>query len=49
MKIKKVLNNNVVLVENDNNTEMIVMGKGIAFQKNRAKILILPKLIKHLF
>lgn len=33
MKIKKVLNNNVVLVENDNNSEMIVMGRGIAFKK----------------
>ncbi|UYX55545.1 CAT RNA binding domain-containing protein (plasmid) [Bacillus thuringiensis] len=32
MLIKKVFNNNVALV-NRTGTEMIVMGKGIAFQK----------------
>lgn len=32
MDIKKVLNNNVVLTENDNQ-ELVVMGKGLAFQK----------------
>ncbi|WP_017471336.1 BglG family transcription antiterminator LicT [Amphibacillus jilinensis] len=33
MEIKKVLNNNVVITENDNHQEMVVMGKGLAFQK----------------
>ncbi|EUJ28494.1 transcription antiterminator LicT [Listeria floridensis FSL S10-1187] len=33
MKIKKVLNNNVILAENENAQEVVVMGKGIAFQK----------------
>ena len=34
MQIEKVLNNNVVQVlDNDNNVEYIVMGKGLGFQK----------------
>ncbi|SET47078.1 transcriptional antiterminator, BglG family [Oceanobacillus limi] len=33
MEIKKVLNNNVVITENENNQELVVMGKGLAFQK----------------
>ncbi|MGP4066116.1 BglG family transcription antiterminator LicT [Oceanobacillus sp. M65] len=33
MDIKKILNNNVVVTENENNQEMVVMGKGLAFQK----------------
>ncbi|WP_068503008.1 BglG family transcription antiterminator LicT [Paenibacillus kribbensis] len=33
MRIKKVFNNNVALVENQNFKEMIVMGKAIGFQK----------------
>lgn len=33
MQIKKVLNNNVVVVETADQKEMIVMGRGIAFQK----------------
>ncbi|MFK4341073.1 MULTISPECIES: BglG family transcription antiterminator LicT [unclassified Paenibacillus] len=33
MRIKKVFNNNVALVENQNHKEMIVMGKAIGFQK----------------
>ncbi|QDP39196.1 BglG family transcription antiterminator LicT [Radiobacillus deserti] len=33
MEIKKVFNNNVVLTENDRQQEMVVMGKGLAFQK----------------
>lgn len=35
MQIKKVLNNNVVVVETADQKEMIVMGRGIAFQKKR--------------
>lgn len=34
MKIEKVLNNNVVLAFNESNQEMVVMGRGIAFQKH---------------
>ncbi|GAA5417313.1 transcription antiterminator LicT [Paraliobacillus ryukyuensis] len=33
MNIKKILNNNVVLSTNDNNEEIVVMGRGLAFQK----------------
>lgn len=33
MKIKKVFNNNVVLTEDSNHTELVVMGRGLAFQK----------------
>ncbi|MDX8046469.1 PRD domain-containing protein [Gracilibacillus sp. S3-1-1] len=33
MKIKKVLNNNVVVTMNEQGQEMVVMGKGLAFQK----------------
>ncbi len=33
MRIKKVFNNNVVLVVNDLNEELIVMGKGVGYQK----------------
>ncbi|MUK90333.1 PRD domain-containing protein [Ornithinibacillus sp. L9] len=33
MEIKKVLNNNVVITENENNQELVVMGRGLAFQK----------------
>lgn len=33
MHIEKVLNNNVVLTTDDNSNELIVMGKGIAFNK----------------
>lgn len=34
MKIEKVLNNNVVLAFNESDQEMVVMGRGIAFQKH---------------
>ena len=33
MKIEKVYNNNVVLVKSDNDEEIIIMGKGLGFQK----------------
>jgi len=33
MKIKKIFNNNVALTEDPNQTEMVVMGSGLAFQK----------------
>lgn len=33
MKITKVLNNNVVITENEQKEEMVVMGRGLAFQK----------------
>ena len=44
MKIKRVLNNNVVVSLDDNGQEIIVMGCGVAFQKkpndivNKAKV-----------
>ncbi|KOR83536.1 transcription antiterminator BglG [Bacillus sp. FJAT-22058] len=33
MRIEKVLNNNVVMTTNETNQEMVVMGRGLAFQK----------------
>ncbi|SDJ98611.1 BglG family transcription antiterminator LicT [Sediminibacillus albus] len=33
MKIKKVLNNNVVITENEQQQELVVMGRGLSFQK----------------
>lgn len=33
MKIAKVINNNVISVMNDQNKELVIMGRGIAFQK----------------
>lgn len=33
MKIKKVFNNNVVLTEDSHQVEMVVMGRGLSFQK----------------
>lgn len=33
MQIKKILNNNVALIEDSSQTELVVMGKGLAFQK----------------
>lgn len=33
MEIKKVFNNNVALTSNESNQEVVVMGKGLAFQK----------------
>jgi beta-glucoside operon transcriptional antiterminator len=33
MEIKKILNNNVVVSENESNQEIVVMGRGLAFQK----------------
>lgn len=33
MKIEKVLNNNVITVINDQNKELVVMGRGLAFKK----------------
>jgi beta-glucoside operon transcriptional antiterminator len=34
MKIDKVYNNNVVLVKGNQDEEIVVMGKGLGFQKN---------------
>lgn len=33
MEIKKIFNNNVALTEDSNQTEMVVMGRGLVFQK----------------
>lgn len=39
MNIIKVYNNNVVLAKNDQDEELIVMGKGLGFQKKQAMLL----------
>jgi beta-glucoside operon transcriptional antiterminator len=41
MKIDKVYNNNVVLAKGDNEEEIIVMGRGLGFQKSQVTKLIL--------
>ncbi|MFC6464049.1 BglG family transcription antiterminator LicT [Marinilactibacillus sp. GCM10026970] len=46
MKIEKVLNNNVVLAFNESNQEMVVMGRGIAFQKHTGDEIELDKIEK---
>lgn len=39
MIIKRIFNNNVVLVEKENHTEMVIMGKGVAFQKKTGQVI----------
>lgn len=39
MNIIKVYNNNVVWAKNDQDEELIVMGKGLGFHKKRAMLL----------
>lgn len=39
MIIKRIFNNNVVLVEKEDRAEMVIMGKGIAFQKKTGDVL----------
>ncbi|SDB83285.1 transcriptional antiterminator, BglG family [Pelagirhabdus alkalitolerans] len=39
MEIKKVLNNNVVITMNEHDQEMVVMGKGLAFQKRPGEVI----------
>ncbi|WP_208559552.1 BglG family transcription antiterminator LicT [Marinilactibacillus kalidii] len=46
MKIEKVLNNNVVLAFNESKQEMVVMGRGIAFQKHAGDEIELDKIEK---
>lgn len=43
MNIVKVLNNNVVLSMNENHEDVIVLGNGIAFQKNMEIKLMIQK------
>ncbi|WP_156154042.1 CAT RNA binding domain-containing protein [Domibacillus tundrae] len=37
MEIKKAFNNNIVLMQNNEGQEMVVMDRGLAFQKKRVK------------
>jgi len=46
MEIKKIFNNNVVLTENDNKLEMVVMGRGLAFQKKVGELVDPTKIEK---
>lgn len=48
IRIEKILNNNVVTSINDNNEEIIVMGKGIAFKK-KVKDIIVEENIEKIF
>ncbi|WP_163654906.1 BglG family transcription antiterminator LicT [Listeria sp. PSOL-1] len=46
MIIKKVLNNNVVVAENSNGKEVVVMGRGLAFQKKVGEVIEHEKIEK---
>ncbi|XOQ12735.1 MAG: PRD domain-containing protein [Shouchella clausii] len=46
MQIKKVFNNNVVLAKNEWDQEMVVMGKGLAFQKKAGETIDTAKIEK---
>ncbi|GAE30252.1 BglG family transcription antiterminator LicT [Alkalihalobacillus hemicellulosilyticus] len=46
MKIKKVLNNNVVVANNEHNQELVIMGKGLAFQKKVGQLVETDKIEK---
>lgn len=46
MKIKRIFNNNVCLVEDDSENEIILMGKGIAFQKKSGDVVDEDKIQK---
>ena len=39
MKIRKIFNNNVILLTDDNGHEMIVMGKGIGYNKHNSDVI----------
>ncbi|WP_208591963.1 BglG family transcription antiterminator LicT [Gracilibacillus suaedae] len=47
MKINKVLNNNVVVTTNQHGQEMVVMGKGLAFQKKVGQTIDKEKIEKN--
>ena len=44
MRIDKILNNNVITSINENDEEVIIMGKGIAFNKRCGDIVIKDKI-----
>lgn len=46
MQIKKVLNNNVVVTENEQQKELVVMGRGLAFQKKIGEEIEVEKIEK---
>ncbi|MFS1351146.1 CAT RNA binding domain-containing protein [Enterococcus faecium] len=48
MKVKKIINNNVALIDRGGNEAIIYM-TGIAFKKKLANALMIPKLKKHMF
>ena len=47
IKMKKAFNNNVLLAETENGNEIILMGKGIAFQKKKGDIIEEDKIQKN--
>ncbi|MFA4022956.1 CAT RNA binding domain-containing protein [Clostridioides difficile] len=46
MIINKILNNNVVITLDDNDEEVIVMGKGIGYQKSKGNLIDKTKVNK---
>lgn len=49
MIIKKVLNNNVLISLDDQQQEVIVMGRGIGYQKKVVTVSVMSVLIKLLY
>ena len=47
MKIKKIINNNVVITNDDMKNELIVIGRGIGFQKRHGDIIEKSKIEKY--
>lgn len=40
MNVWKVINNNIVLSRNDDNQEVVIMGKGLGFKKKQVMLLM---------
>jgi hypothetical protein len=49
MKIKKILNNNAVISENNQKEEIIITGKGIAFGKKAGDLIDKDKIEKNFY
>ncbi|MDY0409323.1 CAT RNA binding domain-containing protein [Paracerasibacillus soli] len=47
MEIRKILNNNVAISHNELNQEIVVMGKGLAFQKKVGEAIDPARLKRH--
>ena len=48
MRIKKIINNNILCAVDDHGNELIVTGRGIGFQRHRGE-LIDPAAVEHTY